>query len=150
LNRAYGSVFAARAGVRAAHARRYFLDAIAGDRAVTTRSRLLDETMKATVNTAFGRAHGFAHVASLHDYRHAVPLRHHEELEPLPCCSTTEAPVEIRPDRKSFVAPWLSRLQQVIEDDSARLCFLSCYAALHDLHNIPCLHHVKRESSRPV
>jgi hypothetical protein len=58
----------------------------------------------------------------------------------LPYCSTTEAPVEIRPGRESFVAPWVPRLQQVVEDDAVRLYFLLCYAALHDLHNITCLH----------
>src|SRR4030095_9375691 len=60
----------------------------------------------------------------------------------LPYCSTTEAPVEVRSGRRrgSFVAPWVPRLQQVVEDDAVRLYFLLCYAALHELYSITCLH----------
>jgi hypothetical protein len=215
-------------GTQAAKARRAFLDAINGDRAFATQDRLLQECVKANRETAFGRAHGFAHAASMDDYRRAVPIRHYDDLEPwiarsaddgeervltaqepmrfwkttgttsaakkipvtpagalrnmecflalqgtqlhyhpelnerpdttlvthispkvvkqflgpkrLPYCSTTEAPVEVRPGRESFVAPWVPHLQQLIEDDSVRLYFLLCYAAAHDLHNITCLH----------
>lgn len=58
----------------------------------------------------------------------------------VPYCSTTEAPVEIRRGREELVAPWVSRLQSVAEDDSVRLYFLLCFAALHDLYNVTCLH----------
>jgi hypothetical protein len=58
----------------------------------------------------------------------------------VPWCSTTEAPIEIRAGREGFVAPWLLRFQSVVEDDSVRLYFLLCFAALHDLRNVTCLH----------
>jgi hypothetical protein len=56
----------------------------------------------------------------------------------VPYCSTTEAPVETRSGRD--VAPWVPKLQQVVEDDSVRLYYLLCYAAMHDLYNVTCLH----------
>jgi hypothetical protein len=215
-------------GSQATKARRDFLNAISGDCALATQDRLLEECVKANSQTAFGREHGFAHIASVADYRRAVPIRHYDDLEPwivrsadhgeervltaqepirfwkttgttsaakkipvtpagalrnmesflalqgtqlhfhpeindrpdttlvthispksvkqfcgpkrVPYCSTTEAPAEIRPHRESLVAPWASRLQQVVEDDAVRLYFLLCYAALHDLYNITCLH----------
>jgi hypothetical protein len=58
----------------------------------------------------------------------------------VPYCSTTEAPVEVRSGRDGLVAPWVPKLQSVVEDDSVRLYFLLCYAALHDLYNVTCLH----------
>jgi hypothetical protein len=58
----------------------------------------------------------------------------------VPYCSTTEAPIEIKAGRESLVAPWMPRLQRVVEDDSVRLYYLLCYAAVHDLYNITCLH----------
>jgi hypothetical protein len=57
-----------------------------------------------------------------------------------PYCSTTEVPIEVTPRSQSFVAPWLMPLQNVVEDDSERLYFLLCFAALHDLRAIYCLH----------
>jgi len=58
----------------------------------------------------------------------------------VPYCSTTEAPLEVRRGQEPFIAPWFLRLQSVVEDDAERLYFLVCYAALHDLFAIGCLH----------
>jgi hypothetical protein len=58
----------------------------------------------------------------------------------VPYCSTTEAPIEVRPSHADFVPPWVAGLQSVVEDDSIRLYYLLCYAASHDLYNVTCLH----------
>lgn len=58
----------------------------------------------------------------------------------VPYCSTTEVPVEVRKGREDLVAPWLQPLQNVVEDDAERLYFLLCFASLHDLYNVTCLH----------
>src|SRR5262249_22667395 len=50
-----------------------------------------------------------------------------------PFCSTTEAPLEIRPGHEHLMPPWLPGLQSVVEDDAERLYYLICFAALHDL-----------------
>lgn len=57
-----------------------------------------------------------------------------------PFCSTTEVPIEVRPGNEIYLAPWLLPLQEVAEDDAERLYFLLCFAALHDLRGIMCLH----------
>jgi hypothetical protein len=73
---------------------------------------------------------------------HVSPKRVKEYLGPkkIPYCSTTEAPVQVRASHHESVAPWVIGLQDVVEDDSVRLYYLLCYAALHDLRNITCLH----------
>jgi len=57
-----------------------------------------------------------------------------------PYCSTTEIPIEVKPGKEGFFPPWLMPLQEVSEDDSERLYFLLCFAALHELQAITCLH----------
>jgi hypothetical protein len=216
-----------RMAAQAEKARRAFLAAIDGDRALETQQRLLEECVAANRHTAFGRQHSFADVRDVKDYRRFVPIRHYAELEPwisrsangeervltaeepirfwkttgttsaskkipvtsavamrnmesflalqgtqlmyhpelgertdtslvthispkavkqfcgprqVPYCSTTEAPIEIKPGREQHAAPWLPKLQSVVEDDAVRLYYLLCFAALHDLCNITCLH----------
>ena len=43
---------------------------------------LLQRVVAANADTAFGRAHGFARIRDLHDYRRAVPLRAYDQLRP--------------------------------------------------------------------
>ena len=73
---------------------------------------------------------------------HLSPKRIKEFLGPkrIPYCSTTEVPVEPRSRSRDRMAPWARGLQDVVEDDSIRLYYLLCYAALHDLRSIVCLH----------
>lgn len=73
---------------------------------------------------------------------HISPKAIKEHLGParLPYCTTTEVPVEVRAGREEFVAPWLPGLQQMAEDDAERLYYLLCYASLHDLYAVACLH----------
>jgi hypothetical protein len=74
-------------------------------------------------------------------YSHISPKTIKERLKSgIPYCSNTEAPVEVRAGHEEFVAPWLMPLQAVVEDDSERLYFLLCFAALHDLYAVACLH----------
>jgi hypothetical protein len=75
-------------------------------------------------------------------YSHISPksIKEHLGAGRIPYCSTTEAPVDARPGYEDFVAPWLLPLQAVVEDDAERLYFLLCFAALHDLRAIACLH----------
>lgn len=68
------------------------------------------------------------------------PLQHHLGPRHLPYCSTTEAPIEVRPGREDLVAPWLLPLQQQPPDEEERLFFLLSFAAAHDLVCISCLH----------
>ena len=58
----------------------------------------------------------------------------------IPFCTTTELPVEVRAGREEFLSPWLPGLQKMVEDDAERLYYLICYAALHDLYALACLH----------
>ncbi len=73
---------------------------------------------------------------------HISPKTIKEFLGPhrIPYCSTTELPVERRPGREQFTAPWLAPLQEVVEDDAVRLQFLITFAAAHELRSVTCLH----------
>ncbi len=57
-----------------------------------------------------------------------------------PYCTTTEAPIEVGRAQAAMLPPWLLPLQDVAEDDAERLYFVLCYAALHDLYAVGCLH----------
>lgn len=210
---------------QARRSRQRFLSAT--EDASATQSELLRQCLAPNADTAFGREHGFADLASFDDFRAAVPIRSYAEIsawveraasgeravltaetpirfwkttgtttvpkkipvtpssaartmesflalqgtqltfypelnerrdttlvthispkairehlgpDRIPYCTTTELPVEVRPGREEVVAPWLVGLQQVVEDDAERLYYLLCYAALHDLYAIACLH----------
>lgn len=57
-----------------------FLDGLRRGREV--QRDLLHRIIATNANTAFGRDHGFASIATLDDYRRAVPLRSYEALRP--------------------------------------------------------------------
>ena len=44
--------------------------------------RILHDLLKTNAATAFGRAHGFAHIANAHEYVRAVPLSDYEAVRP--------------------------------------------------------------------
>lgn len=48
-----------------------------------TQHRLLMKVLSENAATVFGRDHGFGHISSVEEYRSAVPLRSHEELDGL-------------------------------------------------------------------
>jgi hypothetical protein len=65
---------------QAMKARASFLSAIHAARALQTQETLIAECVGANCETAFGREHGFGKVRNIDDYRHAVPIRHYDEL----------------------------------------------------------------------
>lgn len=73
---------------------------------------------------------------------HLSPRPYRDFLGPrrIPCATTTEVPVEVRPGREALLAPWLLPLQQQPVDESMRLYFLLCYAAGHSVQGLGCLH----------
>lgn len=73
---------------------------------------------------------------------HLSPRPVQEFLGPhrLAYCTTTEAPVEVRPGREQHLPPWLLPLQEQPPDDHQRLLFLISFAARHNLLAIACLH----------